>query len=77
MIIIYCLSCDIKNNESTYILEIMTLQFNSNFNTNSWYNLSNKNKSNDLYSLTIGQNETNNEQGIYYICLIKLNFIIK
>ena len=45
--------------------EVMLLQLSYNFETNSCLSLNNLTKSNDLTSLIVGQNSTNNEKGIY------------
>ena len=47
--------------------EVMLFQLSYNFETNSCFSLNNLTKSNELSSLTVGQNSTNNEKGIYSI----------
>ena len=56
------------NNSSTYY-EAMSFQMNSKFETNSCLSLNNLKSSNELSPHPVGQNSTNNEEGIYNVDL--------
>ena len=47
--------------------EVISFKMNYNFETNSCFNLNNQKNSNELSPLQVGQNETNNKEGIYSI----------